>query len=174
MKFFSTLNTQLDTAQKILELITPFVKQDKILPRTHTQINDNINDFVLLEQSGELVACAGLKNCQAGDANILLKLLMVMSAQQVALCCIQSVLKRQTLARPIIQPGIFLSQPPIATMPSKPWQPTTVSIESAITSRETKEYFIPSEPIEIPSEMVMVLKITPLPPAELTPFSASF
>jgi amino-acid N-acetyltransferase len=56
----------LDTAQKILELITPFVKQDKILPRTHTQINDNINDFVLLEQSGELVACAGLKNCQAG------------------------------------------------------------------------------------------------------------
>jgi hypothetical protein len=34
MKFFSTLNTQLDTAQKILELITPFVKQDKILPRT--------------------------------------------------------------------------------------------------------------------------------------------
>jgi N-acetylglutamate synthase-like GNAT family acetyltransferase len=25
-----------------------------------------INDFVLLEQSGELVACAGLKNCQAG------------------------------------------------------------------------------------------------------------
>jgi hypothetical protein len=38
---------------------------------------------------------------------------------------------------------MFLSQPPIATMPSKPWQPTTVSIESAITSRETKEYFIP-------------------------------
>jgi hypothetical protein len=36
-KFFSTLNTQLDTAQKILELIAPFVKQDKILPRTHTQ-----------------------------------------------------------------------------------------------------------------------------------------
>ena len=66
MKFFSTLNTQLDTAQKILELIAPFVKQDKILPRTHIQINDNINDFVLLEQSGELVACAGLKNCQAG------------------------------------------------------------------------------------------------------------
>jgi N-acetylglutamate synthase-like GNAT family acetyltransferase len=50
------LNTQLDTAQKILELITPFVKQDKILPRTHTQINDNINDFVLLEQSGTLAS----------------------------------------------------------------------------------------------------------------------
>jgi amino-acid N-acetyltransferase len=56
----------LDTAQKILELITPFVKEGKILPRTYAQINDNINDFVLLEQSGELVACAGLKNCQEG------------------------------------------------------------------------------------------------------------
>jgi amino-acid N-acetyltransferase len=42
----------------------------KILPRTHIQINDNINDFVLLEQSGELVACAGLKNCQAGGMGI--------------------------------------------------------------------------------------------------------
>jgi amino-acid N-acetyltransferase len=53
-----------------LELIAPFVKQDKILPRTHIQINDNINDFVLLEQSGELVACAGLKNCQAGHFSL--------------------------------------------------------------------------------------------------------
>ena len=42
-----------------------------------------------------------------------------------------------------------------------------------MTSLETKEYFIPSEPIEIPSEIVMVLKITPFPPALLTPFSAS-
>ena len=32
---------------------------------------------------------------------------------------------------------------------------------------------MPSEPIEIPSEMVMVLKITALPPAELMPFSVS-
>ena len=32
---------------------------------------------------------------------------------------------------------------------------------------------MPSEPIEMPSEMVIVLKITALPPAELTPFSAS-
>jgi N-acetylglutamate synthase-like GNAT family acetyltransferase len=47
-------------------LIAPFVKEDKILPRTYAQINDNINDFVLLEQSGELVACVGLKNSQEG------------------------------------------------------------------------------------------------------------
>ena len=39
----------------------------------------------------------------------------------------------------IMQPGMFLSQPPIATSPSKPWAPTTVSIESAITSRDTSE-----------------------------------
>ena len=37
------------------------------------------------------------------------------------------------------QAGMFLSQPPIATKPSKPCAPTTVSMESAITSRETSE-----------------------------------
>ena len=39
----------------------------------------------------------------------------------------------------IAQPGIFLSQPPIATNPSNPSAATTVSIESAMTSRETRE-----------------------------------
>ena len=62
----------------------------------------------------------------------------------------------------------FLSQPPIATTPSKPWQPTTVSMESAMTSRDTSEYFMPSVPIEIPSEIVIVLKTTALPLAWLT------
>src|SRR5688500_8121353 len=73
----------------------------------------------------------------------------------------------------MMQPGMFLSQPPIATMPSKPSQPATVSIESAITSRDTSEYFIPSVPIEMPSEIVIVPKITPLPPASFTPMEAS-
>ena len=68
---------------------------------------------------------------------------------------------------------MFLSQPPMATRPSKPSQPTTVSMESAMTSRETSEYFMPSVPIEMPSEMVMVLKMTALPPAAFTPVSAS-
>jgi hypothetical protein len=72
----------------------------------------------------------------------------------------------------ITQPGMFLSQPPMATTPSKPWQPTTVSMESAMTSRETREYFMPSVPMEMPSEMVMVLKMTALPPAALTPAAA--
>jgi hypothetical protein len=37
------------------------------------------------------------------------------------------------------QPGMFLSQPPIATTASNPSAPETVSIESAMTSRETIE-----------------------------------
>jgi hypothetical protein len=49
----------------------------------------------------------------------------------------------------------------------------TVSMESAITSRDTSEYFIPSVPIEIASDTVMVLKITGLPPALVTPAAAS-
>lgn len=69
------------------------------------------------------------------------------------------------------QPGMFLSQPPIVIRPSKPWQPVTVSMESAMTSRETREYFMPSVPMEMPSEIVMVLNITAFPPAALVAFS---
>jgi len=42
-----------------------------------------------------------------------------------------------------------------------------------MTSRDTREYFIPSVPMLMPSEMVMALKITLLPPAASTPFAAS-
>ena len=42
-----------------------------------------------------------------------------------------------------------------------------------MTSRDTNEYFMPSVPLAMPSDMVMVLKITPLPPAAFAPFSAS-
>src|SRR6202012_3536030 len=70
-------------------------------------------------------------------------------------------------------PGIFLSQPPMATNPSMPPQPTTVSMESAMTSRETSEYFMPSLPIDMPSEIVMVLKMIALPPTAFEPFSDS-
>ncbi len=58
---------KLKTSQKILDIITPFVKDGSILPRTYTQINNNINDFVLLEQCGKLVACAGLKKYKEGS-----------------------------------------------------------------------------------------------------------
>ena len=61
-------------------------------------------------------------------------------------------------------PGIFLSQPPSTRMPSIHWPWTAVSTQSAITSREISEYFIPSVPIDIPSEMVGVPKTCALPP----------
>ncbi len=73
---------------------------------------------------------------------------------------------------PIRQPGMFLSQPPMVTSASKPWQPATASIESAMTSRDTSEYFMPSVPMEMPSEMVMVLNTTALPLAMLAPSAA--
>ena len=65
---------------------------------------------------------------------------------------------------PIIAPGRFLSQPPIASKPSMNWLCVAVSIASAITSRETSEYFIPSVPIEMPSVTVMVPNICGMAP----------
>ena len=63
------------------------------------------------------------------------------------------------------QAGIFLSPTGFNRNHAiKSWQPT-VSIESAMTSRETNEYFMPSVPIEMPSEIVIVLNTTPLPPS---------
>ena len=59
----------------------------------------------------------------------------------------------------IMPPGIFLSQPPMTITPSMRAALQTVSMESAMTSRETREYFIPSVPIEIPSLTVIVPKI---------------
>ena len=68
---------------------------------------------------------------------------------------------------------MFLSHPPIVTSPSNPSAPATVSIESAITSLDMSEYFIPGVPIDIPSDTVMVLKIIDLPPLVLTPLEAT-
>ena len=46
---------------------------------------------------------------------------------------------RSRRASAIMQPGMFLSQPPIAITPSNPCAPETVSMESAMTSRDTSE-----------------------------------
>jgi hypothetical protein len=45
-------------------------------------------------------------------------------------------------------------------------------MESAITSRDTSEYFMPSVPIEMPSDTVIVLKMTAFAPAALAPAAA--
>jgi len=74
----------------------------------------------------------------------------------------------------IIAPGIFLSQPPIATSPSIACPRQTVSIESAMTSREMSEYFIPGVPIEMPSLIVMVPKTCGIMPMRLPSLTATF
>ena len=55
-------------------------------------------------------------------------------------------------------------------MPSRRSACITVSTESAITSRETKEKCIPSCPIEIPSETEIVPNCIGKPPASITPW----
>ncbi len=62
-----------------------------------------------------------------------------------------------------------MSQPTIRTTPSKQWPRVTSSMESAITSRETSEAFIPSVPIETPSLTAMVLNSIGVPPAARMP-----
>src|SRR5438874_1325300 len=71
--------------------------------------------------------------------------------------------------RAITAAGIVLSQPTIKTRPSKRWPRVTSSIESAITSRLTSEAFIPSVPIETPSDTAMVLNSIGVPPAARIP-----
>ncbi len=69
----------------------------------------------------------------------------------------------------ITQPGMFLSQPGIEMFASYHCAHITVSIESAIRSRDWSEYFIPSVPIDVPSETPTVLKRSPTRPAAATP-----
>src|SRR6202022_878460 len=71
--------------------------------------------------------------------------------------------------RAITAAGIVLSQPTINTRPSKRCPRVTSSIESAITSRLTSEAFMPSVPIETPSETAMVLNSIGVPPAARMP-----
>ncbi len=66
-------------------------------------------------------------------------------------------------------PGIVLSQPEMATTASSEWPRTKSSIESATTSREMREARIPSVPIEIPSEIAIVLNSIGVPPAARIP-----
>ena len=53
------------------------------------------------------------------------------------------------------------------------WPLHAVSMESAMTSRETSEYFIPSVPIEIPSLTVIVPKTWGMAPAARSAASAA-
>jgi amino-acid N-acetyltransferase len=55
-------------AEQILILIEPFVQEGKILPRTYHQIDKNIDDFVLIKESNDIIACAGLRDLNESDS----------------------------------------------------------------------------------------------------------
>ena len=65
-------------------------------------------------------------------------------------------------------PGTILSQLGMHTMPSKQCASIIVSTQSAISSREGSEYFIPACPMAIPSSTPMVLNSKGTPPAART------
>jgi len=79
-----------------------------------------------------------------------------------------------TLARsmPIMPPGMFLSQPPMTITPSIHCPCTQVSMQSAMTSRDTRLYFMPSVPMAMPSLMVGVPKSCALAPVASRLFTA--
>ena len=64
---------------------------------------------------------------------------------------------------------MFLSHPGMVTRPSYHWPRVTVSIESAMRSRDWSENDIPSVPIDMPSDTPTVLKRIPLIPTASTP-----
>src|SRR5579862_3049073 len=65
--------------------------------------------------------------------------------------------------------GIVLSHPTTQTTASKSCPRQTSSMESAITSRLTREAFMPSVPIVSPSLIAMVLNSMGVPPAARMP-----
>ena len=76
---------------------------------------------------------------------------------------------RSSRASAITVPGMVLSQPDSATTASNRCPRVTSSMESAMTSRLTSEAFIPSVPMEMPSETATVLNSMGVPPAARTP-----
>jgi len=72
----------------------------------------------------------------------------------------------------IIIPGRFLSQPATVTRPSTRSPNATSSTLSAISSREISDAFIPSVPIEMASEMVIVPNSMGIPPPPSIPSTA--
>ena len=69
----------------------------------------------------------------------------------------------------ISMPGTILSQFGMNTMPSKPWAIAIDSQLSAISSREAREYFMPTCPMAMPSHTPMAGNSTGTPPARRMP-----
>lgn len=69
----------------------------------------------------------------------------------------------------MIHPGMFLSHPGNETFASYHWPAITVSMESAIKSRDCRDMDIPGVPMEIPSETPIVLNRKPTMSSAYTP-----
>ncbi|MDC0470194.1 GNAT family N-acetyltransferase [Candidatus Pseudothioglobus singularis] len=55
-------------ARQIIELMQPFVEEDRLLERSYETIDSCIDDFVCIEKDNQIIACAGLKLYQ--DENV--------------------------------------------------------------------------------------------------------
>jgi amino-acid N-acetyltransferase len=51
----------LSKPQQIIELMEPFIKEGRLLPRSLETINNCVDDFVVIENENKIIACAGLK-----------------------------------------------------------------------------------------------------------------
>ena len=79
-----------------------------------------------------------------------------------------------TLAAAIKSPGTFLSQLGTITSASNWWAMAIHSVESAMRSLVTREYFIPTCPIAMPSHTAIAGNTTGVPPAMATPCFTAF
>ena len=79
------------------------------------------------------------------------------------------VVGRSRRAAAMSRPGTFLSQLGTMTSASKPWAMAMASVLSAMRSRVTSEYFIPTWPMAMPSQTAIAGKTTGMPPAMATP-----
>jgi amino-acid N-acetyltransferase len=70
-----------DKASQILNLIQPFVDEGKILSRSKDEIEQSINDFVLLFDNDQIIACAGLKDCQEDSVGEVYSLAVAQNVQ---------------------------------------------------------------------------------------------
>jgi amino-acid N-acetyltransferase len=84
----------------------PFVKEGKILPRTYAQISNNITDFVWIEQSGRLVACVGLKDCQEDGMGEIYALAVSEKVQNQGISV--------ELLNKVMQKAVFSLKPPVS------------------------------------------------------------
>ena len=48
-------------ANEIIKLMEPFIEEGRLLPRSAETISECIDDFVIIENENQVIACAGLK-----------------------------------------------------------------------------------------------------------------